>query len=113
MRFVSAFALIGLLALATGCNQSDAPSGGKASGKTDDVTAAREAAGTANGRCPVKIDELVEKDAPTRTYKDPVTGKELKIGFCCDRCPKIFDKEPAKYVDLMRADPAKFGYVTR
>ena len=93
------------------CSKTDEPaaSGSKAAGGSD-VIAAKAAAGTANGRCPVLVDEMVDKNAPSRMYKDPKTGIEQKIGFCCDKCPKKFDKDPEQYMGRMRADPAKFGY---
>ena len=93
-----------------GCSKEEAGGTAKKATGGVDVLAAKAAAGTVNGRCPVQVDELVDKDAPTRIYKDPTTGKELKVGFCCSKCPKSFDKDPAKYIELMRADPAKFGY---
>jgi hypothetical protein len=103
----------GLVSLAA-CGNSDQPRSGAGStsksSPATDVAAAKAAAGTANGRCPVEIDEMVEATAPTRTYKDPTTGREQKIGFCCDRCPKKFDKDPEQYMSRMRADPVKFGY---
>lgn len=98
-----------------GCGKSDAPGapGGTTSGTAGgggEVATAKAAAGTANGRCPVQVEEMVDKAAPTRTYKDSKTGKEQKIGFCCERCPKKFDKDPEQYMSVMRADPVKFGY---
>ena len=114
MRSILWAGVILSLALA-GCGKSDAP--GAPSGTTSgtagvagEVATAKAAAGTANGRCPVQVGELVEKDAPTRMYKDPKSGREQKIGFCCDKCPKKFDKDPEQYMSLMRADPVKFGY---
>jgi YHS domain-containing protein len=89
-----------------GCSKG----GGTKVASADEVAAAKQTAGTANGRCPVLTDELVEKDAPTRTYKDPVSGKDVKVGFCCTKCPKDFDKDPEKYMKRMRDDPARFAY---
>ena len=113
MRIALLLTLVGTLSLA-GCGNTDqTASGAKSSGKSSsatDVAAAKDAAGTANGRCPVQVEELVEKTAPTRVYKDPKTGKEQKIGFCCNLCPKKFDKDPEEYMNRMRTDPAKFGY---
>ena len=113
MRLTPLLVLAGLLSLA-GCGNNDrSDSGAKAAGtrsSATDVAASKAAAGTANGRCPVQVEELVEVTAPTRMYKDPTTGTEQKIGFCCDRCPKKFDKDPEEYMNRMRADPAKFGY---
>ena len=45
----------------------------------------------------------------------PVSGKPVEgnnvlthegkvIGFCCDKCPKAFAKEPAKYAANIKAD---------
>ena len=71
---------------------------GSGSVVASDVAAAKAEAGTANGRCPVQTELLVASDAATRTYKDPATGTEQKIGFCCEKCPKQFDKDPEKYM---------------
>ena len=97
---------------ACGKGESPAPSSGGAasSGVAADVADAKKAAGTANGRCPVLIDQLVESDAPTIDYDDPVTKKKVKIGFCCEKCPPKFQAEPEKFMARMRAEPAKYGY---
>lgn len=48
--------------------------------------------------CPVSGDKLGEMGDPyTFIYK----GQEVKL--CCKGCKKDFDKEPAKYVKLIRA----------
>ncbi len=108
-----------LLALSLGfaaCNKSEESGSGGGSGASTagtvaaDVAAAKAAARTANGRCPVLVDRLVVADAETRTYTDPGTGRAQTIGFCCDKCPKDFDKDPAKYMKRMRDEPARFGY---
>src|SRR5258706_12646478 len=50
------------------------------------------------GTCPVSGDKLGEMGKPfTFTYKD----QEVKL--CCKSCKKDFDKEPAKYMALIRA----------
>jgi hypothetical protein len=115
--------VLGLLLVLAGCGKKDAPAGpstpsgggaaagsGAPAGTAADVAEARKAAGTSNGRCPVLVDQLVEPDAPTIDYDDPKTGKKVKVGFCCDKCPKKFAEEPEKYMERMRADPVNFGY---
>jgi hypothetical protein len=74
-----------------------------------DVAKAKADAKTVNGRCPVQTGKLVEPE-DTLTYKDPVTGKDLLVGFCCGKCPTEFKKDPEKYMKVMRDDPTKFGY---
>jgi hypothetical protein len=108
---------LSLLFVLSACGKKDDPApstagggGTTASGSASDVDVARQQAGTVNGRCPVQTDQLVVADADTVTYKDPQTGKDLKVGFCCDKCPKQFQAEPEKYMARMREDPAKFGY---
>ena len=107
---IAALALGSFLGACSKEEPSGTPKAGGATATAGDVGAAKAAAGTANGRCPVLVDQLVEPDAPTRTYKDPTTGKDQKIGFCCAKCPKDFDKDPEKYMKRMRDDPAKFAY---
>jgi YHS domain-containing protein len=52
--------------------------------------------------CPVSGDKLGEMGAPfTFTYKD----QEVKL--CCKNCKKDFDKDPAKYLKLIRAADKK------
>lgn len=104
------FALVVLSLSLLACSKDDKPAASSGPKSDSEFVAAKAAAGTANGRCPVLPDELVDKDAPTRTYKDPATGKEQKIGFCCSKCPKDFDKNPEKFMKVMRDDPARFVY---
>ena len=110
-RISTVIAVLALGSFLGACNKEESSSksaGGSAT--ATDVVAAKAAAGTANGRSPVLVDRSVEPDAPTRTYKDPATGREQKIGFCCSKCPKDFDKDPEKFMKRMRDDPAKFAY---
>jgi YHS domain-containing protein len=52
--------------------------------------------------CPVSGEKLGEMGAPyTFTYKD----QEVKL--CCKNCKKDFDKDPAKYMALIRAADKK------
>lgn len=52
--------------------------------------------------CPVSGEKLGEMGAPfTFTYKD----QEVKL--CCKGCKKDFDKDPAKYMKLIRAADKK------
>jgi hypothetical protein len=107
-RLALAFALPLLLAA---CGKKDAPSGGGTmSGSASDVAEAKAKAGTVNGRCPVLVDQLVDPEPRTVDYKDPVSGKTVKVGFCCEKCPPKFEKDPERYMKIMRADPANFGY---
>ena len=63
------------------------------------------AAGFANKICPVQGSAVVTDD--------PALALEYeghKIGFCCAGCPQEFRKNPTKFMDLMRKEPAKYGY---
>jgi YHS domain-containing protein len=52
--------------------------------------------------CPVSGEKLGEMGKPyTFTYKD----QEVKL--CCKGCKKDFDKDPAKYIKLIRAADKK------
>jgi len=52
--------------------------------------------------CPVSGEKLGEMGKPfTFTYKD----QEVKL--CCKSCKKDFDKDPAKYIKLIRAADKK------
>ena len=52
--------------------------------------------------CPVSKEKLGEMGKPvTFVYK----GQEVKL--CCPSCRKDFDKEPAKYMKLIRAADKK------
>jgi len=52
--------------------------------------------------CPVSGEKLGEMGKPfTFTYKD----QEVKL--CCKSCKKDFDKEPAKYIKVIRAADKK------
>src|SRR5438128_9701647 len=66
------------------------------------LAAAAQAAGTVNGLCPV-LERPVVPDVL-------VEYQGQKIGFCCGPCPAKFLKDPEKYLDKMRKDPAKYGY---
>lgn len=77
-------------------------------GSTESVTAesmmkAAAAAGSANGLCPI-MDRLVTRDGGSADYKGQ------KIAFCCPGCVTSFRKDPEKWIGLMKASPAKYGY---
>ncbi len=79
-----------------------------ACGATESVTAesmakAATSVGSANGLCPV-MERLVTKGGGETDYKGQ------KIAFCCVGCVGSFNKDPEKWMGLMRANPAKFGY---
>ncbi len=62
-------------------------------------------AGFANKVCPVEGGAVVTDDPALA-----VVYQGKKIGFCCASCPERFRKDPEKYMDAMRKDPAKYGY---
>ena len=117
MRRIAASLAVALVLAACGKSDPPAPSasagastGAGLAGVAADVAQAKKDAGTVNGRCPVQVDLLVVADADTVDFQDPVSGKTLKVGFCCDKCPVKFREDPEKYVARMRADPVRFGY---
>lgn len=52
-------------------------------------------------KCPVSDEKLGEMGKPVK-----VTSEGTDVYLCCKSCVKDFDKEPAKYVKLVR-DAAK------
>ena len=48
-----------------------------------------------NKKCPISGDDVNPK-AKTATYKDQT------IGFCCDDCVSLFNKNPDKYADKIK-----------
>ncbi len=82
---------------------------GTANAKDDkpvDLAAARTAAGTANGLCPV-MQRPVKPEAGTAEYRGE------KIGFCCPGCIAKFKADPVRYMEALRADPARYAYASR
>jgi YHS domain-containing protein len=55
-----------------------------------------------NTVCPVSGDKVGDCKLTT-TYDGKI------YHFCCDDCPKAFAKDPAKYANVVAADPAKYG----
>jgi YHS domain-containing protein len=55
-----------------------------------------------NTKCPVTGDD-VGPSKLTEVYDGKI------YHFCCDDCPTLFKQDPAKYADLVAADPAKYG----
>ena len=96
----------GVLALTTKLTASDSgmPSCGMAGGCCGGMatTMADEVSTNATpdllATCPVSGEKLGEMGKPfVFTYKD----QEVKL--CCKSCKKDFDKDPAKYIKLIRA----------
>jgi YHS domain-containing protein len=91
------FMLAALLALAA-CDASKPMT-------TEQATAAATAKGIANGVCPV-MGNAVDLSDP-----DLVADyKGQRIAFCCGPCKPKFLKDPERYMKVLRADPAKYGY---
>lgn len=77
-------------------------------GATETATAetmakAAKATGASNGLCPV-MERLVTTDGGSVEYKGQ------KIAFCCAGCVGTFNKDPEKWMGVMKANPTKFGY---
>lgn len=70
------------------------------------LAAAKRAAGTANGLCPV-MQRPVTKQGGRATYM----GEQ--IGFCCPGCIAKFQADPVRYMNAMRREPAKYAYVSK
>ncbi len=64
---------------------------------------AKAAVKSANGRCPV-MGNLVVAKGGTSIYRGQT------IQFCCPGCKPRFDKNPEKYMRIMRADPLAYEY---
>jgi YHS domain-containing protein len=60
-----------------------------------DKPAASTQPAASNKKCPISGDD-VSPTAKTATYK----GKT--IGFCCDDCVALFNKNPDKYADKIK-----------
>ena len=99
-KTLGALALVGVIAVGVsllGCGRSDATAQGAASDPSPAKASAAPAVtapdGTAQTVCPVmggKINKAIFTD-----YQ----GK--RVYFCCDGCPAVFAKDPAKYVKMM------------
>lgn len=66
------------------------------------LEAAREAAGTVNGLCPVREEPVVKW-----TYVD---HDGQRIGFCCAPCKPQFLKDPESFLNKLRSQREKFAY---
>jgi hypothetical protein len=53
------------------------------------------AAAVANKKCPISGDDVNPK-GKTVVYKDKT------VGFCCDDCVALFNKNPDKYADKIK-----------
>ena len=72
----------------------------------DQKRAARDAAGSVNGVCPV-MGRLVTPKGGSSLYKGE------KIAFCCPGCDKKFKADPTRYMDRLRLNPPKYWYVSK
>jgi len=68
--------------------------------KVPEATASTSASGSAskalNSKCPVSGKDVVLPNVLTHDGK--------LVAFCCDKCPKAFEKEPAKYAANIKFD---------
>lgn len=71
--------------------------------KPDELAAARKDANSVNGLCPIMENPV----SPTGGF---VMYKGQRIAFCCPGCETDFNADPEKYMKLMQANPAKYGY---
>ena len=70
------------------------------------LAAARQATGAVNGLCPV-MRRVVTTGGGRATYKGEI------IAFCCPGCASQFKADPVRYMERLRSNPAKYGYVSR
>ncbi|MGE0193909.1 MAG: hypothetical protein AB7T63_17930 [Planctomycetota bacterium] len=61
--------------------------------------------GFANKICPVQGGEI---DTANPSLVVHYQGE--KIGFCCPGCPQEFQRDPERFMNEMRSDPATYGY---
>ena len=92
-------AIVALLAMAV---MTMAPAVHAEEGGTQ-LEAAKRAAGTVNGLCPV-MGNPVKRQGGSAEYRGE------KIGFCCPGCVAKFQADPVRYMDTMRVGPAKYAY---
>jgi len=64
---------------------------------------AAAAVGSVNGLCPI-MERLVAPDGGSVEYKGQ------KVAFCCPGCSGKFRADADRYIALMKANPAKYGY---
>jgi len=91
---------LGVLAISTQLTAADSAMPSCCGGMAAPVTTAVSTNGTPDllKTCPVSGEKLGEMGQPfTFTYKD----QEVKL--CCKGCQKDFDKNPDKYLKLIRA----------
>ena len=92
-------AIVALLAMAV---MTMAPAVHAEEGGTQ-LEAAKRAAGTVNGLCPV-MGNPVKRQGGSAEYRGE------KIGFCCPGCVAEFQADPVRYMDTMRVGSAKYAY---
>ena len=91
---------LGVMAFSTKITAGDASTPSCCAGMAAMTTPVADATATPDKltTCPVSGDKLDEMGAPfVFTYK----GQEVKL--CCKSCKPKFDKDPAKYLALIRA----------
>jgi YHS domain-containing protein len=95
---------LGIMALSTKLTASDGPMPSCCGGMTAPMAsdASTNSVPDLLTTCPVSGEKLGEMGKPlTFTYQD----QEVKL--CCKNCKKDFDKDPAKYIKLIRAADKK------
>lgn len=71
--------------------------------KADELATARADAGSVNGLCPIM-------ENPVSPTGGSVVYKGQRVAFCCPGCETDFNADPDKYMNLMKANPSKYGY---
>lgn len=93
---------LGVVALSSKLTAADTAMPSCCGGAPTETVADTQAKPDLLATCPVSGEKLGEMGAPlTFTYKD----QEVKL--CCKSCKKKFDKDPEKYIAIIRAADTK------
>lgn len=113
MKFIKRNLMFGLLAGAAGILLAETATAANTPGTQCSMPACCKAASTSSSAdakakpdllktCPVSGEKLGEMNDP---YVFTYQGQEVKL--CCKSCKKKFDKDPAKYLKIIRAADKK------
>ncbi len=99
-----AVAALGVMAFSSKLTASDSAMPSCCGGMSAEPTTVADTKATPDllTTCPVSGDKLGEMGAPfTFVYKDQ------QVNLCCKSCKKKFDKDPEKYIGIIRAADKK------
>jgi YHS domain-containing protein len=101
--FLLAACALGVIALSARLHAGDAPSNASGPGTTAIADTSTNAIPDLLATCPVSGDKLGADMGPP--YVFVYQGQQVKL--CCSGCKKDFDKNPDKYLKLIRAADKK------